>query len=202
MTQCYQNIQERNLICYNLSTAVFKYPHINYTATLHKFSIISIHFFYKIIWIVQGFWLVNKCVFIVLWSTRMAWAMWLTVSKLWEFTVHASCIVFLFFKTENNNFIKEIKHVVHASIACWIPQQSLWEFSGRWKPSTASWDFTDLFLNSSKGSPRFSPGYEGMENMFYILNKYLKATFNFSHQICNCFWTYLFTIYFLHSQII
>ena len=42
-------------------------------------------------------------------------------------------IVFLFVKTENNNFIKEIKHVVCASIACWKPGQNLWEFSSRWK---------------------------------------------------------------------
>ena len=33
------------------------------------------NYFYKIIWIVRGFWLVNKCV-IVLWSTKMTWAMW------------------------------------------------------------------------------------------------------------------------------
>ena len=39
----------------------------------------------------------------------MTWAMWLTVSELREFTVRASYIVFLFVKTENNNFIKEIK---------------------------------------------------------------------------------------------
>ena len=29
--------------------------------------------------------------------------------------------------------------------------------------------FTDLLLNSPKCSPRFSPGYEGTENMFYFL---------------------------------
>ena len=60
---------------------------------------------YKIIWIVRAFWLEYKCVFIALWS------------KLYEFRVRASFIVFLFVKTENNNFIKEIlKHVVRASI--------------------------------------------------------------------------------------
>ena len=34
-------------------------------------------------------------------------------------------IVFLFVNTEDNNFIKEIKHVVRASIVCWKPRQSL-----------------------------------------------------------------------------
>ena len=29
---------------------------------------------------------------------------------------------------------------------------------------------TDLLLNSPKCAPRFSPGYEGTENMFYFLN--------------------------------
>ena len=57
----------------------------------------------------------------------MTWAMWLAVSKLWEFTVswkkqsykyaQASNIVFLFVKSENNNSIKEIKHVFRAFIA-------------------------------------------------------------------------------------
>ena len=72
---------------------------------------------YKIIWIVRGFWLVLKYVFIVLWSTKMMWAMWLIVSELWEFTVCTLYIVFLFVKTENNNFIKEINCVVCAFIA-------------------------------------------------------------------------------------
>ena len=43
--------------------------------------------------------------------------------------LHASYIVFLFVKTENNIFKKEIKHVLRAFIAWWKPQQSLWEFS-------------------------------------------------------------------------
>ena len=112
-----------------------------------------------------------KCVFIALWSTKMTWAQWLAVSKLKEFTKRTSYIVFLFVRAENNNFIKVIKHVVRASIACWKPRQSLWEFSSRWKPSTASQIFTDLLSNSPKRSPRFSPGYEGTENMFYFLNE-------------------------------
>ena len=39
----------------------------------------------------------------------------------------------------------------------------------RRKPSNASRVFTDLLSNSPKSSPRFSPGYEGTENMFYFL---------------------------------
>ena len=76
----------------------------------------------------------------------------LTVSELWEITVSALYIVFLFVKTENNNFIKEIKHVVRASIVCWKPRQSLWEFSSWWKSSTVSHVFTDLLSNSPKRS--------------------------------------------------
>ena len=93
-----------------------------------------------------------------------------TVSELWEFTVYASYIVFLFVDNENNDFIKEIRDVVPASIAYWKPRQSLWEFSSRWKPSIGSRVFTDLLSNSPKRSPPFSPGYEGTENMFYFLN--------------------------------
>ena len=63
-----------------------------------------------------------------------------------------------------NNFMKEIKHVIRAFIAWWKPWQSLWELS------TASRVFTDLLSNSPKRSPRFSPGYEGTENMFYFLS--------------------------------
>ena len=86
--------------------------------------------------------------------------------------LRASYILFLFVETENSNFIKEIKHVVRASIAWWRPRQSLWEFSSRWKPSTAFRVFTDQLSNSPKRSPRFSPGYEeGTEYMFYFLNR-------------------------------
>ena len=48
--------------------------------------------------------------------------------------------------------------------------ECLWEFSSRWKPLTASRVFTDLLSNSPKHSPRFSPGYEGMEKMLNFLN--------------------------------
>ena len=34
--------------------------------------------------------------------------------------------------------------------------------------------FTDLLSNSPKRSPRFSPGSEGTENMFYFLNETLQ----------------------------
>ena len=101
------------------------------------------------------------------------WAMWfngLLVVRIYSKCFIIIYIVFLFVKTENNNFIKEIKYAVRASIACWKPQQSLWEFSSRWKPLTASQVFVDLLSNSPKRSPQFSPGYEGMENMFYFLS--------------------------------
>ena len=81
--------------------------------------------------------------------------------------IRALHIVFLFVKTENYDFIREIKHVIRSFIAWWKPRQSLWEFSSRWKPSTASWAFTDLLSNSPKRAPRFSPGYEGTENFFF-----------------------------------
>ena len=97
---------------------------------------------------VWGFWLVYKGVFIALWSTKIMWAMWLIVSKFWEFTVCASYIVFVFATTENDNFIKEIKHIVRASIAFWKPRQSLCEFSSLSELSTS---FTDLLLNSRQG---------------------------------------------------
>ena len=136
----------------------------------------------KMIRIVRAFWMIYKCVFIALWSTKMTWAMWLTFSELWEFTVHASCIVCLLVKTENNDFIKELNDVVLASIACWKRWQSLWEFSSRWKPSIASWVFTDLLSNSPKRLHWFSPSYEGMENMFYFLS--MKCQIIFSCYVC------------------
>ena len=122
--------------------------------------------FYKIVWIVRAFWLVYKCVFIALWSTKMAWAMWFDCLRVVRIYSKRFVHVFLFVNNENNNFIKEIKHVVRSSIACWKPRQSLWEFSSRWKPSTASRVFTDLFSNSPKRSPRFLPHFEGTETCF------------------------------------
>ena len=37
---------------------------------------------------------------------------------------------------------------------------------------TSSRVFTDLLSNSPRHSPQFSPGYEGLENMFYFLIQY------------------------------
>ena len=133
--------------------------------------------YYKIIWIVCVFWLNCNGVLMAPWSMKMAWAMWfdcLRVVRI-NFTVRASSIVFLFVNNDNNNFIKEIKHV-RASIACWKLRQNLWEFSSRWKPSTASRVFTDLLSNSPNRSARFSPGYEGTENMYHFLNIINMAT--------------------------
>ena len=91
--------------------------------------------------------------------------------------IRPSCIVFLFAKTENNNFRKEMKHVLRVFIAWWKPRQSLWEFSWRCKSSRTSWVFTDLPSNSPKRLPRISTGYECSENRFYFLNEklYFKA---------------------------
>ena len=54
------------------------------------------------------------------------------------------------------------------------PRQSLWEFSTWWKLSIVSQVLTDLLSNSPKPSPRFAPGYEGKENMFYLIEEGLQ----------------------------
>ena len=63
-------------------------------------------------------WRGGKHVLFLKWSRKMMWAIWLAISKLWEFTVLceeikvyvlASYIVFLFVKKKNTNFINEIK---------------------------------------------------------------------------------------------
>ena len=111
--------------------------------------------------------------FIALWRSNMVGCV--QVVRIYSFMreikvyIWALYIIFLF-KTENNNFIKEIKHVLRASIAWWKPLQSLWQFSSKWKPSTTSRVFTDLLSNSPKRLPWFSPEYEGTENMFCFLN--------------------------------
>ena len=64
------------------------------------------HYLHRIL-IVRAFWLVYKCVFIALWSTKMMVG---SVSKLWEVTVTVSWkknYVHALY-----NFIKEIKHVL------------------------------------------------------------------------------------------
>ena len=123
--------------------------------------------YYKIIWIVRAIWLVHKCGFIALWSKKNEMSnMVCSLSKLWEFTVSwkklkYTCIprfvyryiVFLFVKTENNIFIKEIKRVLRAIIAWWKARKSVRFLS-------------DLLSNSPKHSPRFSPGYEGTRTIF------------------------------------
>ena len=62
--------------------------------------------------------------------------------------IRASYIVFLFVKTKNSSIIREIK-----------PRQACYY-----------WRAGDLLSNSPKRSPRFSPGYEGTENVFNFLN--------------------------------
>ena len=95
----------------------------------------------------------------------------------WLVRIYSTRFVYhLSLNDENNNFIKEIKHVVCASIACWKPRQSLREFLSRWKPLTASRVFTDLLSNSPKRSPWFSPDYDSCMNAwgFQMLCDWLK----------------------------
>ena len=128
----------------------------------------------EIIWIICWFWLVIKCGFIALWSTKMTSNMvgCLQVVRIYSFMkeikvyIRASYIVFLFVNNENNNFIKEIKHVVHAFITCWKSRQCLWEFSSWWKPSTASQVFTELLSNSPKLLPRFHQAMKAWRTCF------------------------------------
>ena len=57
------------------------YPYIRWNQLLFSYNYVTICFLspwfkniYKIIWIVLAFWVVYKCVFIALWSTKMTWA--------------------------------------------------------------------------------------------------------------------------------
>ena len=68
---------------------------------------------YKIIWIVNAFWFVYKCVFIET-RKRRAQYDWLSPScenlqfyEKMKLFIRTSYVVFLFIKMENNNFIKE-----------------------------------------------------------------------------------------------
>ena len=117
----------------------------------------SMNAIYKIISIVRAFWLVCKCVFIALWRKKTTKEIWLAVSKLWKYIVSWEKLKYTYARSisssENNSFIKEIKHVLHALIA-----------------STASRVFTDLQSNSPKHSRQFSPSYEGTQSMLYFLS--------------------------------
>ena len=75
---------------------VYAREFIPYLVTRHEVLRTIIKLCYKITWIVCAFWLVYKCVFIALWSTKMTWAMWLTVSELWESTVRGRFVYRLF----------------------------------------------------------------------------------------------------------
>ena len=48
--------------------------------------------------------------------------------------------------------------------------------SSQARDSTEFRVFTDQLSNSPKHLPWFSPGYEGMENIFYFLNEEYKIT--------------------------
>ena len=138
---------------------------------------------YKIFWIARPFWLVYQCFLIALWKKKMTWAICmvccLQVVRIYSFMKEirlykpASCIVILFVKTENNNFLKEIKNVLRAFsfTAQWKPRLNLRESSIRWKTSIASRVFINLLSNSPKRSPRLSCSYEGTVNMLYFANE-------------------------------
>ena len=83
--------------------------------------------------IVCVFWLVNKCVFMALWSAIMTWEIWLQIVRIYSFMkeikmyIRPLYIVFLFVESENN-FIKAKKQNIYLDfIALWsaIPSDSL-----------------------------------------------------------------------------
>ena len=137
------------------------------------------HLYLKIFWIVRAFWLVYKCVFMALWSTKMTWQYgWLCLQVVRSYSfvkeikvyIRASYIVFLgFVKTENNCY----KRNKRCSLCIHSQVKTLAKFV-RIREQVNTLDcvlgFTDLLSNSPKRSPRFSPGYECTENMFYFLN--------------------------------
>ena len=138
-------------------------------------SIFNISSLYKIIWIVRALWLVYKCVFIALWRTKMTWAIWLVVSKLWEFTVSwkeltYTCVLrissFSLLRTVTNNFSKRSK-------TCSPCLHSLLNTSTKFvrilelvKSLDCVSVFTDVFSNSFKRSLWFSPDFKGTGNIF------------------------------------
>ena len=86
-----------------------------------------------------------------------------------KLTIHTR---FAFVKTENNNFIKGINHVLLAFIARWKPRQRQTSYENY--RAIENPRRTDLLSNSPKRWPRFSPDYEGTEYMFLI--EFLSAT--------------------------
>ena len=73
----------------------------------------------------------------------------------------ASYIDFLFVKMENIKFIKDIKRVFRGFIGWWKPRRTFMRILEQVIYSR---------INSPKRLARFSPGYEGTENMFNFLN--------------------------------
>ena len=116
---------------------------------------------YKIIWTLCMLWLVCECFHSSMKHGNDMSNMVGCYENL-QFRERNKTMAFLFVKTEINNFITRNKTCSPCLIALWKPWQSLWEFSSRWKCSTASWVFTDLLLNSPKCSPWFLLGYKGM----------------------------------------
>ena len=65
------------------------------------------------------------------------------------------------FLSQKNDFIKEIKHVLPAFVACWKPRQSLWLRLG------ISLICSQILSNVHLG---FHLAMKGTEKMFYFLN--------------------------------
>ena len=98
-----------------------------------------------------------KCVFIALWSTKVTWAIWLAVSKLWKFPFSwkkenytfahhiLSCLSLWKWKFDKR---KKESLFMRAFKAWWKPRKTLWEFS------YLSRVFIDLLSNSLKRSTR------------------------------------------------
>ena len=62
-------------------TAVNKQYMLPFFCLRWKLKCFALNPIYKIIWIVRAFWLVYKCVFIALWNTKIAWAMWFEIGR-------------------------------------------------------------------------------------------------------------------------
>ena len=81
--------------------------------------------------------------------------------------IHASYIIFLFVKTKTNN--KTCSPILYSLVKT---STKLVRILEQVKTIDCVSDFTYLLLNSPERSPRFSPGYEGMEKM---LISYMKS---------------------------